>query len=34
MSSAETEAEETVLSFFQRIRKMLSDEASSVRSLM
>ncbi|XP_013701770.3 esterase OVCA2-like [Brassica napus] len=30
----ETEAEETVLSFFQRIRKMLSDEASSVRSLM
>ncbi|KAF8089352.1 hypothetical protein N665_0509s0020 [Sinapis alba] len=31
----ETEADqETVLSFFQRIRKMLFDESSSVRSLM
>ncbi|VVB18123.1 unnamed protein product [Arabis nemorensis] len=30
----EAKAEETVLSFFQRIRQMLSDESSSVRSLM
>jgi hypothetical protein len=30
----DTKAEETMLSFFQSIRQMLSDESGSVRSLM
>jgi len=34
LSSADTKAEETMLSFFQSIRQMLSDESGSVRSLM